>query len=173
LLLESPRAVIVLDSTVPPSSLDGLDEYSHVWVLFHFHENTNAFREEIMRGRGNNGEIPPDWLGIPSKINPPQHPDPNCKVGCLACRSPHRYNPIGLSLGRVVRVAGREVTLAGLDLVDGTPILDLKPYLVQFDKQPDAFGPEWVARAEKKVRMPVACFVEGFDVEPSSDFSAK
>jgi tRNA (Thr-GGU) A37 N-methylase len=69
-------------------------------------------------------------------------------VGALATRTPHRPLPIGLSIGRVVSVdvnAGT-LTLAGADLVDGTPVIDLKPYVPFCDSIPTAFAPEWVGR---------------------------
>ena len=83
------------------------------------------------------------------KVAPPRCPD--LRVGVLACRTPHRPNPIGLSLARIVRIdaAAGEVVLAGLDVVDGTPCLDLKPYLPSFEAIPDARVPHWVQRSEQ------------------------
>jgi tRNA (Thr-GGU) A37 N-methylase len=50
------------------------------------------------------------------------------KMGVFATRSPHRFNPIGLSIAKIDRVEGRTVYMSGLDLVHGTPVLDIKPY---------------------------------------------
>merc|ERR1712232_970544 len=75
----------------------------------------------------------PLFQGLVTKISPPRMP--HLKVGIFACRTPHRPNPIGLSLGRIVSVdrkAGKLI-LAGLDIIDGTPVLDVKPYLPQFE----------------------------------------
>lgn len=83
------------------------------------------------------------------------------KVGSLACRSPHRPNPIGLTLCRIhdvdvnkgitihysITITGLllgTVTISGLDVVDGTPVLDLKPYLPMTECHPMATVPSWV-----------------------------
>ena len=67
-------------------------------------------------------------------------------MGLFASRSPHRPSPIGLSLARVVSVKGATVHLAGIDLVDGTPILDIKPYIPEWDIAADATS-GWVKDA--------------------------
>ncbi len=61
----------------------------------------------------------------------------------LATRSPHRPTPVGLSVGRVRSVNGNVLELLGLDLVDGSPILDIKPFLPFCDAPRDATAPEW------------------------------
>lgn len=61
-------------------------------------------------------------------------------MGVFATRSPHRPNPIGLSLVELMDVQNDRVIVSGADLVDGTPILDLKPYLPQYESLPDARG---------------------------------
>lgn len=69
------------------------------------------------------------------------------KLGVFACRTPHRPNPIGLTACTIERVDldARELHLAGVDLVDGTPVLDLKPYLPAADCIEDASAPGWAA----------------------------
>jgi tRNA (Thr-GGU) A37 N-methylase len=57
-------------------------------------------------------------------------------MGVLATRGPRRINPIGLSLVRLLGVDGRLVRFAGVDMIDGTPVLDLKPYVTRFDRPP-------------------------------------
>ena len=69
------------------------------------------------------------------------------KRGVLATRSPHRPTPLGLSVGVVLSVKGRTLTLGGLDCVDGSPVLDVKPYLPFCDAPPHATAPSW-AQAE-------------------------
>jgi len=49
-------------------------------------------------------------------------------MGVFATRSPHRFNPIGLSIGRVLKIEGRTIHFSGLDLIEGTPVIDIKPY---------------------------------------------
>lgn len=90
-------------------ALSGLSGFSHVWVVFWFHE-AGGFRPKVEPPRGG-GE----------------------RIGVFATRSPHRPNPIGLSLVELVRVEGLTVHVRGLDLLDETPVLDLKPYLAYAD----------------------------------------
>ena len=59
----------------------------------------------------------------------------------FATRSPDRPNPIGLDIGKIIRVTGRTVRVAGLDALDGTPVLDIKPYVPSIDAIPDASDP--------------------------------
>ncbi len=79
------------------------------------------------------------WLdragGFAPKVRPPRS---QTKRGVLATRSPHRPNPIGLSAVRLLGVQGLTLTVSGLDLMDGTPILDLKPYVPYADRIPEA-----------------------------------
>ncbi|MBI4424920.1 MAG: tRNA (N6-threonylcarbamoyladenosine(37)-N6)-methyltransferase TrmO [Elusimicrobia bacterium] len=100
----------------PEQSLEGLERFSHVWLLSYFHLNTNK-------------------KPLP-KVHPPRLKGRT--VGLFASRSPHRPNPLGLSLARLVKVEADTLHLAGIDLVDGTPILDVKPYLPEADGAPQA-----------------------------------
>ena len=59
----------------------------------------------------------------------------------FATRSPHRPNPIGLDIGKVLEVEGRIIRVSGLDALDGTPVLDIKPYVPSLDAVPDASEP--------------------------------
>lgn len=105
----------------PAHSLAGLAEFSHVWLLSWFHLNTNKT--------------------FHPKIHPPRLK--GGKIGVFASRSPHRPNPIGLSLARLERVEGATLHLSGIDLIDGTPILDVKPYL-PFSDAAQAPAAGWV-----------------------------
>lgn len=114
---------------LPPhlaSAADGLEGVSHVWLLWWFHK--------VPEGAGRNRVRPPRLGG-------------NTKVGVLSTRSPFRPNPIGLSVCRLLGVhrdaSGVRLELGGVDLVDGTPILDVKPYLPYVDIVPDATV-DWV-----------------------------
>lgn len=104
-------------------ALVGLEGFSHLWVVFVFH--TTA-------GRGWRPTVRPPRLGG------------NARVGVFASRSTHRPNPIGLSAVRLEgwgREDGRLLLhLRGADLVDGTPVLDIKPYLPYADSIPQARG---------------------------------
>jgi hypothetical protein len=66
------------------------------------------------------------------------------KMGVLATRSPHRPVPIGLSLVKIESVRGRFVTISGADIVDGSPVVDIKPYLPFCESLPHATAPDWV-----------------------------
>jgi tRNA-Thr(GGU) m(6)t(6)A37 methyltransferase TsaA len=141
LLAPHARGRIELASTLTSDVVDGLENYSHVWVVFVFHLNTKSKR------------------GTPSKIAPPALGGK--KIGTLATRSPHRFNPIGITLAKLVRIEQRRTTpgpgqkpktqvilhIAGLDLVDGTPVLDIKPYVPDYDSPvgEECRLPSWVA----------------------------
>jgi tRNA (Thr-GGU) A37 N-methylase len=93
-----------------------LSGYSHVWIIFVFHLNKSQRYH--------------------AKVHPPRLEGDS--MGVFATRSPHRPNPIGLSLVEIVEIHKDKIIFAGADLVDGTPVLDIKPYLPQFESQPDA-----------------------------------
>ncbi len=105
-------------------ALKHLDQFSHLWLVFVFHEN-----------------IEQGWHPL---ITPPRLDSPG-KVGVFASRSPHRPNPIGLSAVKLEKVnfdaeGGIEIEVSGVDLLDETPILDIKPYLPYVDQIPEAQG---------------------------------
>jgi tRNA-Thr(GGU) m(6)t(6)A37 methyltransferase TsaA len=87
-------------------------QFSHIWVIFVFHDNTN-------------GDTEAD--NIPARIKPPRLG--GAKVGCLTTRSPHRPNAIGLSVCEIIDVGPDYISVCGIDMVDGTPVLDIKPYI--------------------------------------------
>jgi tRNA-Thr(GGU) m(6)t(6)A37 methyltransferase TsaA len=99
------RGRIILHSSVSLHSLDGLAEYSHIWLIFVFHESNSISQ---------------------SKIRPPRLN--GRKLGIYATRSPHRINPIGLSLVKLEKIEGNSIFVSGLDLITGTPVLDIKPF---------------------------------------------
>lgn len=103
-------------------ALRGLEGFSHVWLIFVFHQATRS-----------------DWKPT---VRPPRLGG-NERVGVFASRSPFRPNPIGLSVVRLEDIDldhpdGPILNLRGVDLVDGTPILDIKPYIPYADAIPDA-----------------------------------
>lgn len=111
----------------PEQALEGLEKFSHIWLVFVFHQN------KVSRYH--------------AKVHPPRLGGES--MGVFATRSPHRPNPIGLSLVELVRIEGDSLILAGADLVDGTPILDIKPYLPEVESKPEA-RTGWLNKAEKK-----------------------
>lgn len=94
-------------------ALQDLAGFSHLWLIFQFHHNT-AWKPLVQPPRGNR------------------------KVGVFASRAPYRPNNIGLTCVRLLSVSGRTLEVADHDLLDGTPILDIKPYLPYADSFPDA-----------------------------------
>ncbi|MFO0685972.1 MAG: tRNA (N6-threonylcarbamoyladenosine(37)-N6)-methyltransferase TrmO [Sandaracinus sp.] len=107
---------------VPVETLLHLEGFDYVWAIYVFHLNR----------------------GYRPTVKPPRTPD--VAHGVLATRAPHRPNPIGLSALRLVRIEGRVIHVRGIDLLDGTPVLDLKPYLPYADAFPDASA-GWVDEA--------------------------
>lgn len=107
-------------------ALYGLSSFTHIWVVFAFHLNRGTFHPKV---------LPPRSQGE--------------KLGVFATRSPHRPNPIGLSAVQLVSVEGRHVRVRGIDILDGTPVLDLKPYVAYADAIPDA-GEGWLAERVAK-----------------------
>jgi tRNA (adenine37-N6)-methyltransferase len=115
---------VVLEVAEPyASALLGLEHYSHIWVIFWFHENDNPRDRQVLQ------------------VHPCRNPG-NPLAGVFAARAPVRPNLIGLSAARLVRVAGRRLVLEGLDAREGTPVLDIKPYLPVSDAIPEATAPE-------------------------------
>jgi tRNA-Thr(GGU) m(6)t(6)A37 methyltransferase TsaA len=111
----------------------GLEGFSHVWLISYFHQNKN--------------------IRISAKIHPPRLEGE--KIGVLASRSPHRPNPIGLTLAKIESFLEDRLILSGIDLVDGTPILDIKPYLAEADR-PETFRTGWpssLATSDKLVEF--------------------
>ncbi|WP_250459917.1 tRNA (N6-threonylcarbamoyladenosine(37)-N6)-methyltransferase TrmO [Microbulbifer litoralis] len=120
LLADASRAAIEL---LPPldtaDAVAGLEENTHLWVVFQFHQ------------------VAGQWS---AKVRPPRLGG-NRKLGVLATRSPFRPNNIGLSVVRLIEVRTGpkvELVVGGADLVDGTPVLDIKPYIPYADALPDA-----------------------------------
>lgn len=109
------------------NAFNGLDEFSHLWLIFTFHKNLNPDSEPTN-----------SWSPT---VRPPRLGG-NKRVGVFATRSPNRPNPIGLSLVKFHGVIQRNgklfLSLSNIDLVDGTPIIDIKPYLPYADANPDA-----------------------------------
>jgi tRNA-Thr(GGU) m(6)t(6)A37 methyltransferase TsaA len=117
------RAVLALDERFSPEALLGLAEFSHLEVVYLFDRVDPAGVETGARHpRGN-----PEWP----------------RVGIFAQRAKDRPNRIGVSRCRLLGVSGREIAVAGLDAVDGTPVLDIKPYMNEFAPQEPAHQPAW------------------------------
>lgn len=113
-------------------ALRGIEEYSHLWLLWGFHE--------AIKPQGN--ETTGDGLDWNPTVRPPRLGG-NKRMGVFATRSPFRPNPIGLTSVKLLRVEeskdeGLVLVVSGADLLDGTPIYDIKPYLTFSDSHPSA-----------------------------------
>ncbi len=113
-------------------AVDGLASFSAIWLLFWFHQNGDVYRPKV------------------------QPPRANERVGVLATRSPHRPNPLGLSLLALERVEGLTLHVRGVDVLDGTPVLDVKPFLPYTDVARDGAGGWLEASTDRGPRFDLA-----------------
>lgn len=110
---DAPGRIELAPATGMEDALRDLERFTHVFVLHWFHL-AGAFRPRVLPPRSDR------------------------RRGVLATRSPHRPNPIGLSVVRLTSVEALTLHVRGVDMVDGTPVLDVKPYLPYADAVPDA-----------------------------------
>ena len=139
-LVPLARGQVILHSHVPNAALEGLHEFGHIWLIYSFHANTNVLGGRLSESMEQVRSTPRAKVRVPRLDGE--------RRGVLATRSPHRPAPIGLSLVAVRRVDVKRglLDVGGADLVDGTPIIDLKPY-VPFCDEPrngKVFAPRWV-----------------------------
>ncbi|MGE5351372.1 MAG: tRNA (N6-threonylcarbamoyladenosine(37)-N6)-methyltransferase TrmO [Acidobacteriota bacterium] len=121
---ETPRQGVLADDALSvielephlnfEQALKDLDGFDRIWVIYLFHLN-------------------PNWKPL---IQPPRHS--RKKIGVFATRSPHRPNPIGISCVRLIKVEGLKVYITNSDILDGSPVLDIKPYLPYSDSFPES-----------------------------------
>ncbi len=129
LLVSKAESIIVFENWIQPElALQGLSEFSHIWVIFGFHLNKE--------GRYH------------AKVHPPRLNGET--MGALATRSPHRPNPIGLSLVQISKVNTNNLEILGGDFANGTPVYDIKPYLPETESQPFANG-GWLKKAQNNL----------------------
>ncbi len=125
-----------IESTIellPPfnrtEALMGLEAFSHLWVIFEFHEVKPTDESSLT--------VRPPRLGG------------NIKQGVFATRSPFRPNNVGLSLVKIERIEGTKIVVSGGDFLDQTPVYDLKPYLKEIESKPEAVS-GWTDEMEVK-----------------------
>lgn len=107
-------------------ALKGLEDYSHLIVIYWMHEVKTCDIRHVPQGKV--GEVP--------------------EVGIFACRCAQRPNPIGVSTVKIIGIKDNIVTVQGLDVVKDTPILDIKPYTPQYDAVTDAKVPDWINKLD-------------------------
>ena len=119
---------IVLVYNFDEEAFDGIETFSHLHIIFHFHKS-----EKIVNGAGHprgNKEYP--------------------KVGIFAQRKKDRPNHLGLTTVKLLKHEGRVLTVSHLDAIDGTPIVDIKPVLKEFLPQDEIVQPEWSSDLMRK-----------------------
>ena len=105
--------------------LDGLQDFAYAWLLTWLHRPDRPVTPSGERGGR------PAMRQVPFLLRREGR-----AMGMFATRTPRRVNPIGLSLVELLEVTGTTVRFAGVDLLDGTPVLDIKPYVTRFDRPP-------------------------------------
>ena len=120
---DSVPAAIELSETFEPAALDGLEAFSHAEIVYHFDRVEPAAIERSARHpRGN-----PRWP----------------RVGIFAQRAKDRPNRLGVTVVAIAGREGRTLRVRGLDAVDGTPVLDIKPVMVEFLPRGEVRQPAW------------------------------
>ncbi len=149
-LVNSVCARIVMEKEYSvPEAFRGLEQYSHIWLVWEFSE---AVRES--------------WSPT---VRPPRLGG-NKRMGVFATRSPFRPNPLGLSCVKLEKIEldtpqGVVITVSGADLMDGTPIYDIKPYLPYVDSKPQASN--GFALSDKGASLEVNISAELLDIIPA------
>ncbi len=123
---QGDRAFIDLHPDLAPA-LHGLSGFSHVWVFYWFHENDRPAERAILQ------------------VHPRRNPA-NPLTGVFATRAPVRPNLIGFSPCRIISIKKNILEVEGLDAREGSPVLDLKPYIPGSDALPEAKVPAWVGK---------------------------
>lgn len=157
LLADASRASIALLPPLDtPDAVAGIEQNSHLWVIFQFHQ------------------VAGQWS---HKVRPPRLGG-NRKLGVLATRSPFRPNNIGLSVVRLLEVRTQprvELIVAGADLLDGTPVLDIKPYIPYADAIPGAsseFADQAPAAAKVNIPESVLAIARNYRDDWGTDLEA-
>jgi tRNA-Thr(GGU) m(6)t(6)A37 methyltransferase TsaA len=122
-----------------PAMLANLEGFSHLWLIFVFHQNSGNWKPKVLPPRADH------------------------KVGVFASRSPYRPSPIGISAVKIEKIVASCIEVSGHDLVAGTPILDIKPYLPYADSFPEAeigwvaqtkdYELDWTERARQQIHF--------------------
>jgi tRNA-Thr(GGU) m(6)t(6)A37 methyltransferase TsaA len=126
---------IILNSDLE-QALEGVEDFSHLFILYWLHEISRKNKERLKTHPRGRKDMP--------------------LLGIFATRTPHRPNPIGLTLVELLKVNGFILTVRGLDAFDGTPILDIKPY-DKWDVPEYSRMPEWWRRLEEERRELRTC----------------
>jgi tRNA-Thr(GGU) m(6)t(6)A37 methyltransferase TsaA len=135
-LLNLTRGKIIINKSIDMNSFEGIENFTYIWIIYIFHLHTN-------------------FQG--AKISPPKYSEGK-KLGIFATRSPHRINPIGLTLCKFEKIENNEIYISCVDMVDGTPIIDIKPYhhLESLNlNDVNIKYPKWIMNAENEIKNQV------------------
>jgi tRNA-Thr(GGU) m(6)t(6)A37 methyltransferase TsaA len=120
---------VVIDEELA-ESLEGLEEFSHIIVVFWMHKS-------------------PTGMKHPVKVHPRGRADLPL-VGLLATRAPFRPNSLGVSVVKLAEIRQNVLTVVGLDAMDGTPVIDIKPFMPPLDNPTEVRMPDWVSKIRTK-----------------------
>jgi tRNA-Thr(GGU) m(6)t(6)A37 methyltransferase TsaA len=109
--------------------LKGLKDFSHLVIIFHMHQATHNPKTDLVRRPRGRADMP--------------------RVGIFAQRAKHRPNPLGITAVKLLGIRGSTLTIQGLDAIDGTPVLDIKPYVPEFDRVGKPRVPGWMKKLLK------------------------
>ena len=120
---------VVSEIELKPELADGLrqlDSFSHALIIFFMHQSSFKPESDLVRRPRGRADMP--------------------EAGIFAQRAKHRPNPIGITAVEIVSIEGNILRVRGLDAIDGSPVLDIKPYVPAFDRRDSATIPEWMDR---------------------------
>jgi tRNA (adenine37-N6)-methyltransferase len=104
--------------------LRGLEEFSHLVIVFHMHQAAHDPKTDLLRRPRGRADMP--------------------EVGIFAQRAKHRPNPVGITAVRLLEIQDSTLIVQGLDAIDGSPVIDIKPYVPEFDRVSRPRGPKWM-----------------------------
>lgn len=122
-------SIIELDVSMPDEALFEIESFSHAEIVYHFHLVPESKIENGSRRPRNN----PDWP----------------KVGILSQRGKNRPNRLGATIVKILRREGRQLHVQGLDAINGTPVLDIKPIMREFLPREEVHQPDWATELMK------------------------
>ena len=123
-------SVIELDESMPEEALIEIESFSHAEIIYYFHLVPDSKVETGSRHPRNNMDWP--------------------KVGILSQRGKNRPNRLGATIVKVLKREGHQLHVQGLDAIDGTPVLDIKPDMHEFLPREDVHQPEWATELMKQ-----------------------
>lgn len=115
---------IIIKDKALLKGLNGIEEFSHAIIIFYMHRSTFDIKKDVSRKPGGREDMP--------------------ELGIFSQRAKHRPNPIGITTVEIIKIENDNLVVKGLDAVDWTPILDIKPYFPVFDQANNAKTPAWV-----------------------------